>query len=243
MSFDRPDIAADEAADVPHAGRSTEVTSAAATAKELPGWKLTAEDRIEAHRRARETADAAYAAWDRAHADAGTSAQVPGTVRERPGTPTDKPSTTEALRKRLAELEADKAVQDAKLTAQAKTIAEQGERIERLEAYVGRITTAVHELRQQDESQPSTEIAERAGGKQADRAKPQQKRRIPTDAMNNVISVAAGGAITDLAYHLRDLPPEYAGVGASGLALGAGLISVWRERRKGGDDADRRPKG
>jgi hypothetical protein len=111
---------------------------------------------------------------------------------------------------------------------------------------VGRITTAVSELRQQqDDLQPSPDIAERAGGKQADRAKPQHKRHLPSDAMNNVISIAAGVGLTDLAYHLRDLPPEYAGFGASGVAFGAGVIAVWRERRnrRAKDDADHRPEG
>jgi hypothetical protein len=63
------------------------------------------------------------------------------------------------------------------------------------------------------------------------------------DAINNVISVAVGGTITDPAYHLRDLSPESAGIAATGVALGAGMIAVWRERRKAKDDADHRPKG
>jgi hypothetical protein len=68
-------------------------------------------------------------------------------------------------------------------------------RIERLEVYVGRITTAVREL--------------------------QHKRRLPTDAWNNVISAAAaGGVVADLAYHLHELSPEVAGIGASGATLG-----------------------
>ena len=53
----------------------------------------------------------------------------------------------------------------------------------------------------------------------------------------------AGGAITDLAYHLKELPPEYAGLGAAGLTVAAGAIAVWRERRKANDDADHRPEG
>jgi hypothetical protein len=52
-----------------------------------------------------------------------------------------------------------------------------------------------------------------------------------------------GGAITDLAYHLKELPPEYAGPGATGLTVAAGAIAIWRERRKANDDADHRPEG
>jgi hypothetical protein len=120
-------------------------------------------------------------------------------------------------------------------------------RIERLEAYVGRMTTAVRELQQaQDESHPSAQIAGRARGGEAERAEwqePQHKRRFPTDAWNNVISAAAGGVVTDLTYHLHELSPEVAVIGASGATLGAGIIAVWREHRKAKDDADHRPNG
>lgn len=262
---------ADQAPDTPQARRPVEASDTTDVAQEASRRLPTKEERIEAHRRAWLAAEEAYAPSDRV---GGTKADAPAKVEipRRPDTPrptpeasqqervnsglpartADKPSATEgALRKRVSELEADKvardrqlAAQDVKLAVQAKTITEQGERIDRLESYVGRITTAVSELRQQqDEPRASTEIAERAGGKPEERAKPQHKRRIPTDAMNNVISIAAGGTITELAYHLRDLPPEYAGVGATGLALGAGIVAVWRERRKAGDDADHRPKG
>lgn len=105
----------------------------------------------------------------------------------------------------------------------------------------------MRELRQaQDGSRPSDGIAGRARGGAAERAEwkePQHKRRLPTNAWNTVISAAAGGTLTELAYHLRNLPPEAAGAGASGLALGAGIIAVWRERRKVKDDADHRPGG
>lgn len=247
--------------------------SGADVAKDGPLRLPTAAERIEAYWRARQAADEAYAPWDRAGgtkegaAAKGETPQRPDrpgpapevSERERaddglPARTADKTSTAEeALRKRVSELEADKvardrqlAAQDVKLAAQAKTIAEQGGRIDRLEAYVGQITTAVRELRQQDESRPSADIAVRTRGGEAERAEwkePQHKRRMPTDAVNNVISVAAGGTIADLAYHLRDLSPESAGVAATGVALGAGMIAVWRERRKAKDDADHRPKG
>ena len=79
--------------------------------------------------------------------------------------------------------------------------------------------------------------------RRAERAEREPRRRLPTDAVNNVVSAVAGGAITDLAYHLKELPPEYAGLGATGLTVAAGAIAVWRERRKANDDADHRPEG
>ena len=50
----------------------------------------------------------------------------------------------------------------------------------------------------------------------AERAQLEPRRRLPTDAVNNVLSAVAGGAITDLAHYLKELPPEYAGLGARG---------------------------
>ena len=287
MSIDRSDVDEDERAnshrlvtrsaeqipDSPQARRAVEATRTTDTAKEAPRLP-TRDEQIQAHRRARETADAVYAAWNHKGEDeAGTEVKPddsshPATVApapesrdrahaddSRPTQPLDKVSATEeALRKRVDELETDNAArdrqlaaQDAKLAAQAKIIAEQGERFDRLEAYVGQITTAVRELRQtRDDPHPSTDIAGRARGGETERAEwkePQHKRRLPTDAVNNVVSIAAGGVIGDLAYHLRDLPPEAAGIATSGVAFGAGMIAVWRERRKGKDDADNRPKG
>jgi uncharacterized coiled-coil protein SlyX len=165
------------------------------------------------------------------------------------------------LRSRIAELEADKAdrdkqltAQDAKILEQSKTIAElessnaaQDKRIARLEADLGRVTASVSELRgRHDEQQPSAELADWARGGQADRGERPEaphERRLPSDAVNNVISLVAGGTITELAYHIRNLPPEYAGIGASGLAISAGIVAVWREHRKAKDDADHRPQG
>jgi chromosome segregation ATPase len=284
MSVDRPDVDAPEradygqpvarpsdlVADTPEVRRPTEVRGSADIGERTTFRVPTAEERVEAHQQARQTADTAYAAWNRRAEDhAGAATEVDESRQQGPpaATPTvrssdragdsqtsqslDKPSAAEeALRARVTELEADKAsrdrqfvAQDAKLAAQAKTVDDQGERIERLEAYVGRITTAVSELRQtQDEIRPSAEIAERAGGTQAERAKPQHKRRLPTDAWNTVISAAAGGSLTELAFHVRDLSPENAGLAASALTVGTGLVAAWRERRKAKDDDDR-PKG
>lgn len=276
MSFDHSDVdvdehadrrhlltcSADQAADTPQAHRSTDADSTADIANDTSFRLPTAAERIEAHRIARQTADETYAAWDRTDGKTDTSAEADTSSRvdhipeavdqetadDSPATrPSDKPPTTEeALRTRVSELEADKAARDRQLAAQAKTIAEQNQRIDRLEAYVGQITTAVRELRQQDEPRPGAGIAERAGGGEAERAEwaeRQHKRRLPTDAVNNVISVAAGATVTEVAYHFRDLPPEAAGIAASGIAFGAGMIAVWRERRKVKDDAIHRPEG
>jgi hypothetical protein len=276
MSFDRSDVdvdehadrrhpvihSADQAAETPQTHRSTDADSTVDIAKDTSFRLPTTAERSEAHQRARQTADETYAAWNRAEGKADTSAEVetssgversPEAVDQESADdgpasrPSDEPSTTEeALRTRVSELEADKVARDRQLAAQAKTIAEQDKRIDRLEAYVGQITTAVRELRQQDEPRPGAGIAERAGGGEAERAEwaeRQHKRRLPTDAVNNVISVAAGATVTEVAYHFRDLPPEAAGIAASGIAFGAGMIAVWRERRKGKDDAIHRPKG
>jgi hypothetical protein len=141
------------------------------------------------------------------------------------------------LRERVAEAEADKvardrrfAAQDAKIAEQDKAIAElrssragQDERIARLEAGLGRVAVTVGGLRKRPgEQRPSAEIAERVGGGQAERAErgESHRRRLPADPVRNVISLAASEVITDLAYHGRDLPPEHAGIGASGFALG-----------------------
>jgi hypothetical protein len=228
MSFDRSDL---------DRGDAVDVSGTADVAREAPR-RPAREEQVESHWRARETALAAYAAWDRANGGRGTVS----------------PAGDEASRERAGELEADKAardrqfaIQDAKLAAQARIIAEQSERIDRLESYIGQITTAVRELRQaRDEPDASAGIAGRARGGETELAEskePQHKRRMPTDTVNNVISVAAGAAITDLAYHLGELPPEVANLGASGVMLSAGIIAVWRERRKAKDDADHRPDG
>jgi len=292
MSFDRSDVdenehishhrqsdtrSADQATDAPQVRRPTAADNTADIDRERSFRVPTAEERIEAHRKAHQTADAVYSAWNRGvegHANAnnqpdvaagGESAAAAPEARSRDradggGTsrPPDKPSATdEALRERVTELEADKAARDKQLAAQDqkiaeqdkiiaelrsskvtqdKTIAIQSERIDRLEAYVGQITTAVRELRQ-DQTPPSTDIGERARGGEAERTqweKPQHKR-LPSDAVNNVIALAVGGAVGDLAFHVQDIPPEAAGITATGFALGAGIIAVWRDRKKGKD--------
>jgi uncharacterized coiled-coil protein SlyX len=231
----------------------------------------TAEERMEAQRQARRAADDAYAAWgsdveggggeldgssDREGEISGTAPESSGESNAVSG---DRavdigPYSVDMLRKRVSELEADKAGQerriaalDKKVAVQAGTIAElraakdeQGRRIDLLAAAVG-------ELGERREDQRASERIERrindgpeAG---AERAEREPRRRLPTDAVNNVVSAVAGGAITDLAYHLKELPPEYAGLGATGLTVAAGAVAVWRERRKAKDDADHRPEG
>jgi uncharacterized coiled-coil protein SlyX len=270
MSFDRSAAAVDEIpdnkrpTDRPAVQQSDASRSGDATDSRLP----TEQERVEVHRRARITADEAYAAW---HGTAGrqdTTAPPPSDTA-RPdheaangGQAADSVSPDgEALQSRIAELEADKAdrdkqltAQDAELLEQSKTIVElrssntaQDKRIAQLETGLSRLAASVSDLRgRHDEPQPSAGIADRARGGEADRGErpePQHERRLPSDAVNNVISLVAGGTITELAYHIRNLPPEYAGIGASGLALSAGIVAVWREHRKAKDDADHRPQG
>jgi uncharacterized coiled-coil protein SlyX len=232
------------------------------------------EERIAAYWQARNAADKEYAAWGDQGERQAPAAVPPDGLTERDDADRRRETAassetsdtgqsgsieTAALRQRVAELESRNADRDKQLAAaemksaeQDQLIAdlrsakaEQDKRLASLETDLGRITASVLELREQrSETQPSAELARRAGGGQTDRAEraePEHERRLPTDAVNNVIAAVAGGAITDLAYHVQDLPPEYAGIGASGLAIGAGIIAVWRERRKAKDDADHRP--
>ena len=123
------------------------------------------------------------------------------------------------LQKRVSELEADKAGQerriatlDKKITEQTGTIAElqaakdeQGRRIDLLAAAVG-------ELGERREAQRAGERIDRrvneGPGAGAERADREPRLRLPTDAVNNVVSAVAGGAIADLAYHLKELRPS-----------------------------------
>jgi hypothetical protein len=139
---------------------------------------------------------------------------------------------------------------DKKIAEQAGTIAElraakdeQGRRIDLLAAAVGELGERREERRAGERIERRVSDGPKAGAERAERAEREPRRRLPTDAVNNVVSAVAGGAITDLAYHLKELPPEYAGLGATGLTVAAGAIAVWRERRKANDDADHRPEG
>jgi uncharacterized coiled-coil protein SlyX len=163
-------------------------------------------------------------------------------------------SSVDVLHKRVSELEADKAGQERRIAALDKKIAEQAGTIAELQAAkdeqgrrIDLLAAAVGELGVRREEQRAGERIDRRvnDGPEADaeRAEREPRRRLPTDAVNNVVSAVAGGAITDLAYHLKELPPEYAGLGATGLTVAAGAIAVWRERRKANDDADHRPEG
>lgn len=265
------DHPADRAHDGPGVRSLTEVSATQDVSRRPP----TEQERTEAHHQARLAAAKAYAAWGQPEGrdKNGTAPDVDGPQhRETAGlgskssdhAPSEQAATTEtaeipsateeALRRRVSDLEADKAArdrqldaQDKQLAVQADTIAGQDKRIVRLEADLGLIAKSVTELRQkQEEARPSDSIAARAGGgevEQAEWTEQQRKRRLPTDAVNNVIALVAGGTITTAAYYVRDVPAEYAGIGASGLAIGAGIIAVVRERRKAKEDADHRPQG
>lgn len=157
--------------------------------------------------------------------------------------------------KDITELRTQAIADRAEMAEQRKVIAAQDTRFDRLEAYVGQMTTAIRELRQPDgdadlsneDAGLSNKLANRAKGGEAERAEskePEHKwRRLPTDAVNNVISVTAGGTMTELAYHVSSLSPEVAGLGAFGASLGAGIVAVMRERRRARDDADHQPNG
>jgi uncharacterized coiled-coil protein SlyX len=206
----------------------------------------TAEERMEARRHAHRAVDDAYAARGGESNPAAGDHAVEVSL-----------SSVDVLRKRVSELEADKAGQerriaslDKKIAEQAGTIAElraakddQGRRIDLLAAAVGELGERREERRAGERIERRVSDGPKAGAERAERAEREPRRRLPTDAVNNVVSAVAGGAITDLAYHLKELPPEYAGLGATGLTVAAGAIAVWRERRKANDDADHRPEG
>jgi uncharacterized coiled-coil protein SlyX len=231
----------------------------------------TAQERMEAQRRAHRAVDDAYAAPGTDaegtrrelaasyHREAELLPTAPEPSGERNAVSGDRTAdagtySVDVLQKRVSELEADKAGQerriaalDKKIAEQADTIAElqaakdeQGRRIDLLAAAVGEVGDRREEQRAGERIDGRVNDGQEAG---AERAEREPRRRLPTDAVNNVVSAVAGGGITDLAYHLKELPPEYAGLGATGLTVAAGAIAVWRDRRKGKDDADHRPEG
>jgi len=245
----------DQAPDSPPALRPAEIGAAIGSADEIP----PRQELIDAHWKPRDTADGVYAARDRDNVTSGaepatdTATAGPGAESQEnhpddshPVHVADEPSAVEeALLKRIDELETNKASLDQRLSAQVKTIAGQSERIEGLEAYVGQMTTTVRELRQErGQDQPSGEIAELAGGGEAELAERRKRdqRFFPTDSVNNVVVVVAGGVLAELALHIPNISPDAAGIGASSLALGAGIIAVVREHRKAKDGAKHRPE-
>jgi uncharacterized coiled-coil protein SlyX len=248
-------------------GRESETRAVPGRAEPL----RTAEERMEAQRQAHRAVDAVYAS--RGSEAEGTGRELAGSDHRKGEIPRAAPepggerdpvsgdhavdvglSSVDVLRKRVSELEADKAGQERRIAAMDKKIAEQAGTIAELQAAkdeqgrrIDLLAAALGELGERREEQRAGERIDRRvnDGPEADaeRAEREPRRRLPTDAVNNVVSAVAGGAITDLAYHLKELPPEYAGLGATGLTVAAGAIAVWRERRKANDDADHRPEG
>jgi uncharacterized coiled-coil protein SlyX len=221
----------------------------------------------------RDTGGSTNGAWNR---DDGKTGNAPATLESgaesqerqpddsQPGQAADRPSAVEkpsavedALLKRIDELETNKAFLDKRLSAQDKVIAGQsrviagqGERIERLETYVGQMTTAIREVRQgQGESQPNSKADKRSHGGEAELSawsepEPESRRPLlPSDGVNSLIATGAGGALGELALHIQNVTPDIAGTGATLLALAAGFIAVWRDHRKAKKDGDHRPKG
>jgi hypothetical protein len=257
MSFDRSS-AADEAPDnqppteTPAAPPSDAPDSGESVHPRLP----TRDEQIAAYWHTRAATDREYGVSDEQGEGQDAEATRPdrppesdshpnqetAATSENTGDAGERSTETDALRQRVTELETLIVDRDKQLAARDVKSAEQDKRIAQLETDLGQVAASVVELsKQRAETQPSTEIGNRAGGGQterAERAEPQRDARLPSDAVNNVISLVAGGTITELAYHLRDLPAEYAGIGATGVAIGAGLIAVWRERRKAKDDAN-----
>jgi uncharacterized coiled-coil protein SlyX len=196
----------------------------------------TAEERMEAQRQAHRAVDAVYAARGgdaegtrRELADSNyREGEIPRTAGEPSGesnaVPGDhavdfNPYSVDLLRKRVGELEADKAGQERRIAALDKKIAEQAGTIAELRAAkdeqgrrIDLLAAAVGELGERREEQRAGERIDRRVNDRpeadAERAEREPRRRLPTDAVNNVVSAVAGGAITDLAYHLKELPPE-----------------------------------
>jgi hypothetical protein len=158
------------------------------------------------------------------------------------------------LRAEIAAYRVELAEQRGEIAEQRKLIAEQGrgitelrERFDRSDAYADQMTTAIGELRQsQDEPHPSGDLARRAKGGEAERTEskePEHHRHLPTDIVNNIISITAGAAVSELGVHIHSLPPDVAVLGSYAASLGAGIIAVLRERREAKNNADHRPEG
>jgi hypothetical protein len=140
----------------------------------------------------------------------------------------------EALRKRVTELEGEN-------TALWKKVANQDRQLAELKAGFDELRKE-HQLHASAQ-QPSAEIGARAGGgpvERGHRAQPERRWHLPTDAANNLLALAAGGAVTTAAEYVPHVSPAYAGMGATGLAIGAGTVAWWREHRKGRNDAGHR---
>jgi hypothetical protein len=98
---------------------------------------------------------------------------------------------------------------DKKIADQAGTIAELQAAKDEQDRRIDLLAAAVGERR---EAQRAGERIDRrvneGPGAGAERAEREPRRRLPTDAVNNVVSAVAGGAIADLAYHLKELRPS-----------------------------------
>lgn len=87
-------------------------------------------------------------------------------------------------------------------------------------------------------------IDSRTGGGEAEDAlretKQSKRRRVPTDAVG-IGSILASGGVSDLAYHLKVLPPEAATIAGTVLSAGTAGWTWWRKHKDGkaGKDADR----
>lgn len=75
-------------------------------------------------------------------------------------------------------------------------------------------------------------------------AKQHKRSRISDDAVN-FGAILVGGGVGELAYHLKELSPETAGIATTVIAAGAAGYT-WARKRWSGEaekDADHRPKG
>jgi uncharacterized coiled-coil protein SlyX len=142
--------------------------------------------------------------------------------------------------------EQDKQIADLKDTNAAlwKKVAELDKKLDALTARPGGVHME-HE-NHSEAKQPSTEIGDRVGGGADDRgnrAKPERRWHLPSDTANNLLALSAGGAVTTAADYIPHISPTSAGMGATGLAIGAGAVAWWREHRKAKNDAGHRSEG
>jgi hypothetical protein len=162
------------------------------------------------------------------------------------------------LKQENAELRSAREAQDGKNAEHDKQIAQlQGtnaalwKKIEELDKKLDALTPGHGEVSKEpeepsDSKHPSTEIGDRAGGGAADRgnrAKPERRWHLPSDTANNLFALAAGGAVTTAAEYVPHISPTYAGMGATGLGIGAGAVAWLRERRKAKNDEGHRSEG
>lgn len=186
--------------------------------------------------------------------------------------PDDSPDETAALRKRIADLEADKArlaaenrelraenagirteISDLKAAnterdwrdrARDDKIADQAKDIEDLKETVTRFLKERTD-EQPDGGEPASAIERHdhdETNEAADRARPTRRWHLPSNTKISLLSSIVGEAAA--ADHVPTHTSDYVGIGVATVSLGASAVAAWREHRENrNDDTDDRPHG